>query len=108
MTTAALLVLTTCDSSESAAALAEALVAGGLAACVNAVDGVTSTYRWQGRIERAAETLLLIKTTQARYGEVEATIRSLARYELPEVIAVPVTAGLPAYLAWIGESTGRE
>jgi len=108
MTTEALLVLTTCDSPEAAAVLAEALVSRGLAACVNAIGGVTSTYRWQGRIERASETLLVIKTTRTRYDEIEAAIRSLSAYELPEVVAVPVAAGLPAYLAWIDEATGRE
>ena len=67
-----------------------------------------STYRWHGQIERAAETLLLIKTTAARYGEVEAAIRANSTYELPEVVAVPVAKGLPEYLAWVGAQTARE
>ena len=108
MTSEVLLVLTTCDSPATAEAIAGALVGASIAACVNAIDGVRSTYRWEGRIERASETLLLIKTTAARYGEVEATIRANSSYELPEIVAVPLAKGLPEYLAWVGAQTDRE
>jgi periplasmic divalent cation tolerance protein len=100
-----LLVLTTCESAAAADATAEAIVSAGLAACVNAVSGVTSTYRWRGKVERSAETLLIIKTTAARYGEVEAAIQAHSTYELPEVVAVPLAAGSAPYLAWIAAQT---
>ena len=104
----ALLVLTTCDSAASAAALAEHLVGTRLAACVNAIDRVASTYTWESRIEHATETLLLIKTTSARYAAVESAIRQRSSYELPEVVAVPVDRGLPGYLDWVRSATATE
>ncbi|MBN1237877.1 MAG: divalent-cation tolerance protein CutA [Gammaproteobacteria bacterium] len=98
-----LLVLTTCSVSE-ADGLAALLVERRLAACVNAVNGITSTYRWQDAVERDQETLLLIKTTRTRYPEVEAAIREHSSYDLPEVLAVPVAGGLPGYLDWLAAS----
>jgi len=103
----ALLVLTTCGNDDDAAALARSLVERGLAACVNAVGNVASTYRWQGRVQQDRETLLIIKTTTARYAALEAAIRAASKYELPEVIALPVTAGSEPYLAWIRESVAE-
>lgn len=103
--TEALLVLTNCPDLETADRIALALVENGLAACVNRLAPVESTYRWQGAIERATEHPLLIKTTRERYGELEQAIRALHPYEVPEVIAVPIAAGLAAYLRWIGEVT---
>lgn len=102
-----LLVLTSCSNDDDAAALARSLVERGLAACVNAVGNIASTYRWQGRVERDRETLLIIKTTTARYAALEAAIRAASKYELPEVIALPVTAGSEPYLAWIRESVAE-
>lgn len=102
----ALLVLTTCDSASSAAALAEHLVGRHLAACVNTLGPVQSTYRWQGKLEQATEALLVIKTTAARYTEVEAAIKEHSGYELPEVIAVPIARGLERYLDWVRAATG--
>lgn len=102
---AAVLVFTNAPDREVAARIAEALVDKRLAACVNVLAGCTSVYRWQGDIERAEEIPLLIKTRAARYPEVEATIRHLHPYELPEVIAVPVSQGLPEYLQWVAEET---
>ena len=99
-----MLVLTTCGA-DSAAVLAESLVAQRLAACVNAIDGVTSTYRWQGKTERASETMLVIKTTVQRYDEVEAHIRAQSNYELPEIIAVRSLGGMEAYLDWVRKET---
>ncbi len=78
-----------------------------LAACVNAVHGVTSTYRWQGKLQQDRETLLVIKTTEARYAALEQTLREQSAYDLPEVIAIPVQAGLPPYLAWLRESVAE-
>ena len=99
-----MLVLTTCGNSADAGNLAALLVEQRLAACVNAVDKVTSTYRWQGRVQQDQETLLVIKTTVARYTAVESAIRAHSKYELPEVIAIPVAAGFDAYLGWVRES----
>ena len=104
---AALLVLTTCGSAADAERIASALVERRLAACVNAVGGVTSTYRWQGRVVREQEQLLVIKTTGERYRDVEAAIRELSGYELPEVVAVRVDGGLPPYLDWLAESVAK-
>ena len=104
----ALLVLTNLADMASAQALARALVERRLAACVNVLPAVQSTYRWNGAVEEAAEVTLLIKTTAARYGELEQAIRALHPYELPEVIAVPVSAGSPAYLGWIAQETRKE
>jgi periplasmic divalent cation tolerance protein len=72
---------------------------------VNILPGVRSVYRWQGAVEWGDEQMLLIKSRTARYGDIEAAIKALHPYELPEVIAVPIGAGLPAYLAWIKESS---
>jgi periplasmic divalent cation tolerance protein len=99
-----LLVLTTCGNAADAGSLATLLVEQRLAACVNALDKVTSTYRWQGRVQQDQETLLVIKTTVARYPAVEQAIRAHSKYELPEVLAIPVAAGSSAYLDWVGES----
>ncbi len=96
------MVLTTCADAEEARALAAALVEQRLAACVSSLDGVMSTYRWQDRLERDQESLLVIKTTEARYEAVEQLIRERSSYELPEVLAVPVLEGSSAYLSWLG------
>ena len=93
--------LCTCPDGDPAAHLAETLVTESLAACVNRVPGVVSHYRWQGRLQQDTETLLLIKTTQARLAALSARIRELHPYELPEVLAVPVQGGLDEYLDWI-------
>ncbi len=108
MSSEALLVLTTCANASEADGLAEALVEARLAACVNRIDGVRSTYRWQDRIERDAEILLLIKTTEDRFGDVERTLRERSTYELPEVVAVRVAGGSAAYLDWIGAAVQTE
>jgi len=97
----ALLVLTNLPDRPSAEALAVALVEARLAACVNILAPCRSVYRWQDAVETADEVPLLIKTSAARYAEVEAAIRAQHPYELPEVIAFPVTQGLPDYLAWV-------
>ena len=99
-----LLVLTTCESSEQAQELADVLVTGHLAACVNTVNNVSSTYRWAGKIERDQEILLLIKTTEDRFDAIEQKIKSHSSYELPEVLAVRIHAGSSEYLDWVGAS----
>jgi periplasmic divalent cation tolerance protein len=99
-----MVVLTTCGNDEDARALARTLVDGRLAACVNTLSNVTSTYRWKGEVQLDRETLLIIKTTASRLDAVEKTIRAQSKYELPELIALPVRAGGADYLAWIRES----
>ena len=83
--------------------LARELVSEGLAACVNLLPGIESCYRWQGEVQRDSEALLMIKTCAADYPGVEAAILELHPYELPEIIAVPLTGGLPAYLDWVSK-----
>jgi len=80
-------------------------VAAHAGACVNVLAPCRSVYRWEGRIETAEEVPLLVKTTAARYPELEQLIKGRHPYELPEIIAVPLSAGLPAYLAWVAAET---
>ncbi len=101
----ALLVITNLPDAASAAKLAQQLIEVRAAACVNQLAPCTSTYRWQGKIETATEVPLLIKTTQAAYPRLEKLIRAAHPYELPEIIAVPVSDGLPAYLDWVATET---
>ena len=101
----ALLIFTNLPDEASAQALATALVSERLAACVNILAPCRSTYRWQGAIENAQETPVLIKTTESRYAALEAAIRARHPYELPEIIAVPVAHGLPDYLSWVAAET---
>ncbi|MFN7569854.1 MAG: divalent-cation tolerance protein CutA [Betaproteobacteria bacterium] len=100
-----LLVLTNCPDADCAGRIARALVDEGLAACVNRWPPVESVYRWQGAVETATEVPLLIKTSAARYAEVEATIRRLHPYEVPEIVAVPAVAGFAPYLRWVEQET---
>ncbi|MGQ9523082.1 MAG: divalent-cation tolerance protein CutA [Anaerolineae bacterium] len=99
------LVMTTAGTEEEAHRLAEGLVSGKLAACVQVMP-VTSTYTWQGELHRDPEWLLLIKTTAVRYGDVEAFIREHHSYQVPEVVQVPIQRGLEAYLDWVRETVG--
>jgi periplasmic divalent cation tolerance protein len=97
------LVLSTCPDSETAQALASALVSEHLAACVNILPGLTSVYAWQGAIETAPEVLLLTKTEQQIYPRLEARLRELHPYQLPEIVALDIERGLPDYLNWISQ-----
>lgn len=101
-----LLVITNCPDTAGATAIANALVDAGLAACVNILAPCRSIYRWQGAVETAEETPLLIKTTAERYAELEAVIRAHHAYDVPEIIALPIVQGLPAYLDWLAAETG--
>ena len=98
---ARLLVLSTVGTAEDAARLAQALVEASLAACVNVVPGVTSTYRWKGEVHRDAEHLLLVKTRAERLAALQAELLRLHPYEVPEVVAVPIACGHAAYLRWL-------
>jgi periplasmic divalent cation tolerance protein len=107
MTAETMVVLTTCGNDEDAKALARLLVEQRLAACVNAMGRVTSTYRWKGEVQQEQETLLVIKTTAPRLAALEQTIREHSKYELPEMIALPVQAGGADYLSWVRESVAE-
>ncbi len=100
----AAVVLVTCPSRAAAGRLARALVRAQVAACVNVVPGVTSLYRWRGRIERSAEVLLIIKTTRAQVEALRREVVAHHPYEVPEVLALPVSAGHRPYLAWVRAS----
>lgn len=100
-----LLVLTNLPDAASAERIARRLVEQRLAACVNILAPCTSVYRWNAAIETAAEVPLLIKTTRARYAELQDVLAEAHPYELPEIIAVPLEAGLPGYLAWVASET---
>lgn len=91
----------TAPDAETASALARSLVGARLAACVQVVPGVTSTYVWQGEVEEEAEHLLLVKSTADRFEAIRMLIRSEHPYDTPEVLAVPVVAADPAYAAWV-------
>jgi periplasmic divalent cation tolerance protein len=101
----ALLVWTTLDDSEHATSLARGLVEQRLAACVHVMPGGQSVYRWQESIETAQEHTLLIKTTAAGYAALEAWLLVHHPYQVPEIVALPITQGLPDYLNWIRECT---
>lgn len=100
-----LMVLTNLPDAASAEALARRLVEARLAACVNILAPCRSVYRWQGAVESADEVPLLIKVPRAGYAALETAIRAAHPYELPEIVAVPVSVGLPAYLDWVRVET---
>jgi periplasmic divalent cation tolerance protein len=102
--TNARIVLTTAGSADQARNLAQALVERRLAACVNIVSQVESVYRWQGKVETAAEWLLVIKTTTGAFENVRDTIGELHSYDLPECVMLAVDAGSKPYLDWISAS----
>lgn len=102
-----IVVITSCGSAEEGDRIAEALVAERLAACVQILP-MRSVYRWQGAIERAEEWQLQIKTRAALAGRVEARIRALHGYDLPEIIALPVSAGSADYVDWVEGETGGD
>ena len=104
-----LIVLCTCpiadgDSESVAKTLARGLIEKKLAACVNIMPPMSSIYSWQGEIHEDNEQLLIIKTTRTRYPQLEVELRQAHPYELPEIIAVPLSQGLPEYLSWVTES----
>ncbi|HXD29797.1 MAG TPA: divalent-cation tolerance protein CutA [Pyrinomonadaceae bacterium] len=100
----AIIVLITAANGEEATRLAEMLVTARLAACVQLLSPMESIYRWQGKIERQSEILLLAKTTRECFEDLEREVRALHSYETPEIIALPITAGSAPYLTWIAEN----
>jgi periplasmic divalent cation tolerance protein len=103
-----IVVLSACDSEEEATRMARRLVERGLASCVNILPQARSIYRWQDKIEDAREFLLLIKSRRDVFDALRAEIVKIHSYEIPEVIALPVVDGAPAYLAWVDRELDRE
>jgi periplasmic divalent cation tolerance protein len=101
------LVLSTVASREDGERLARILVGRRVAACVNVLPGVTSFYRWEGNVQREEERLLVIKTRTDRFDELRSALVELHPYDVPEVIALPITAGHGPYLSWLDESLSR-
>ncbi len=100
-----LVIFCTCPDRKSAEGIATALVDEGLTACVNLLPGLTSIYRWQDSVRREPECLLLIKSTAACFEALRSRLRALHPYDVPEIIALPVSHGDPAYLRWLTENT---
>lgn len=107
-TTEALVVLTTVETAGQGRELARQLVEARLAGCVQILPPMTSIYHWEGRVEEAAETMLLIKTRRALYDQLEARLRQLHPYQTPEILALPVAAGAGDYLAWLRSETSGQ
>ena len=99
-----IVVLITASSMEEAETIGKALVNGRLAACVNLSPGIRSLFRWQGAIENQEEVLMLVKSRSDLLPAITATVKGLHTYTVPEVIALPILAGAPDYMAWIDES----
>ncbi len=102
-----LLALSTFADAETARRVSHELVAQNLAACANILSGAESIYRWQGKIENARETLVLFKLSEEGRSAFQEKLRSLHPYEVPEIIFLPVTGGLPEYLRWVAENCGE-
>ena len=100
-----LIVLVTTSNAEEAARIADVLVSERLAACVNIVPGIESIYRWEGKVTRDHESLMIIKTTAKRYDELERRVKELHNYSTPEVIALRIDRGSKQYLQWLTDST---
>ena len=96
------IVLSTCSGTEEAERIARDLVENGVAACVNIVPGLRSLYRWQGRLETANEALMIIKATADKYPAIESRIKRLHSYDMPEVLALPISQGAAEYLRGLG------
>ena len=101
-----IIVFVMCESTEQAETIAQSLVTEKLAACVNVVPGVRSCYVWEEKLTWSSEVLLLIKTTRGRYQQLEARVKSLHSYSLPEIVGVTIEDAFDKYLAWIDESVG--
>ena len=106
MSTGFVVVLITVRDQEEGRKIADALVGQRKAACVNMVSQVRSLFRWEGKIEDEKESLLIVKTRAELFPELEALVRGLHSYQVPEIIALPIVQGDEAYLKWLGEETG--
>jgi periplasmic divalent cation tolerance protein len=103
-----IVVLSTAPSAAEAEAMARGLVEARLAACVNVIERVVSIYRWEGSVHRDEEAQMIVKTTSARFAELEQWFRANHPYQVPELIVLPVGAGSKAYLDWLGIQTRSE
>jgi len=103
-----IVVISTCGSEEEAARIAKKLVEEHLAACVNIMPRVRSFYRWQGKVEDAAEWMLIVKTSRSRFDALKAVLEAAHSYELPEVLALPIVDGSANYLAWLDSELSTE
>jgi len=98
-------ILVTVASQEEAVRIGEGVVKAKLAACANVVPGIQSIYRWKGKVVKSQEFLLILKSSKARYSELEKAINAMHTYEIPEIIALPVKEGLDRYLRWVRTET---
>jgi periplasmic divalent cation tolerance protein len=103
-----LIVFVTTPNNDEAASIAQALISERLAACVNIVPTIESIYRWEGKITRDREALMIIKTTGDRYPELERRVKELHSYGTPEVLALKIEQGSADYLKWLRNSTAEE
>jgi periplasmic divalent cation tolerance protein len=103
-----LLVFVTTPNNDEAARIAEALVSERLAACVNIIAAIESIYRWEGKVTRDSEALMIIKTTEERYPELERRVKELHSYSTPEVVAIRIERGSEQYLNWLRDSTATD
>jgi periplasmic divalent cation tolerance protein len=106
--TDAIVVFITAPTAEEASQLANVLVEDQLAACVQILPEMESVYRWQGKIERQKEILIIVKTVASKFKSLETTVRGVHSYETPEIVAFPVTAGSSPYLQWLVDSVGAD
>jgi periplasmic divalent cation tolerance protein len=101
-------VFITTGTPQEAEAIARVLVEERLAACANVLPGVTSIYRWEGKVQRDSEVLLVVKTTDANLPALIQRVKELHSYQVPEIVALPITGGSPEYLTWLLESCGAQ
>ena len=99
-----IIVFMTAPNGEEATRLADLLIGAHLAACVQILPEMESVYRWEGKIERQSEILILAKTSAGKFADLEREVRALHSYETPEIVAVPIVAGSTPYLEWLSES----
>jgi periplasmic divalent cation tolerance protein len=100
-----MVIITTVPDEILAVKITESLLQHRFAACVHVMPAGISRYRWQGKIETSTETMLIIKTAERRYGDVQAEITRIHPYDIPEIVALPIAGGLPDYLKWIDDET---
>lgn len=104
----AIVVFITAPTAEEATRVADALVQARLAACVQILPEMQSVYRWEGKIERQKEILIIAKTVASKFESLETTVREIHSYETPEIVAFPLTTGSSSYLEWLRDSVGAE
>ena len=100
-----LVILVTAENQEEAVRIGEEMVHAKLAACANIIPGVQSIYRWKGKVAKAQEVLLILKSTKPRYRALEKAIKEMHTYDIPEIIALPVTEGFDRYIGWVCSET---